>query len=104
MYGIFQKFTYIYLYLCVFGKPNIIFERCFNMKKYVIRLVDAFRNLFKRKNKAVIHHAAEKEYNYNQKRADNHKELNRLLDKINRYGKESLTKSEQEFLENTHEF
>ena len=74
------------------------------MKRYFIRFIDSIRNLFRKKSEqTVIHHAADKEYEYNAKRAENRAEVDRILDKINRYGKESLTKTEREFLKNTHE-
>ena len=74
------------------------------MKRYFIRFIDSIRNLFRKKTeRVVVHHAAEKEYEYNARRAKNRAEVDRLLDKINRFGKESLTKTECEFLKHTHE-
>lgn len=72
--------------------------------KYLVRLVDAIRSIFKRKPKREIRHAAGKEYEYNRYRAENRAELDRLLDKINRHGKDSLTKNEREFLKKTSDF
>ena len=74
------------------------------MKKYFIYIIDTFRNIFRQKQKRVIHHAADRDYEYNAQRAENRAEIDRILDKISRYGKKSLTRSEQEFLKNTHEF
>lgn len=74
------------------------------MKKYIVRLIDTFRNLFRRKSNIIPRPAAVKDYAYNQKRANNRAELDRLLDKINKHGRESLTKSERNFLKSTHEF
>ncbi|MDR1054697.1 MAG: hypothetical protein LBL90_02480 [Prevotellaceae bacterium] len=75
------------------------------MKKYFIRLIDSIRKLFDRKpQRTDIRLAAYRDYEYNRRRAKNRAEVDRLLDKISRYGKESLTKNERKFLNNTHEF
>jgi hypothetical protein len=55
-----------------------------------------FKKLFKRKvEKRFID-----DYEYNSIKKENEDELNRILDKISEKGMKSLTKKEQEFLEN----
>ena len=101
LYKSLSLLAFCQLHYCFF--ETIFKSECYHyMKQFFIRLIDSFRNLFRHKDKSVTRHAADNDYEYNRKRAEKRAELDRILDKISRYGKESLTKNEREFLNNSH--
>ncbi len=63
------------------------------------RFLDKFFNLFRtRKKMRVTHKKTANDYEYNKQKADNQKEVDRILDKISKKGYDSLTKEEKEIL------
>jgi membrane associated rhomboid family serine protease len=63
------------------------------------RFLDKFFNLFRtRKKMRVTHKKTVSDYEYNKQKANNQKEIDRILDKISKQGYDSLTKQEKEIL------
>lgn len=63
------------------------------------RFLDKFFNLFRtRKKMRVTHKKTINDYEYNKQKADDQKEVDRILDKISKKGYDSLTKEEKEIL------
>ena len=65
------------------------------------RFMDSFADLFKKKEKMkVTYKRPADDFEYNQQKADEQHEIDRILDKISKGGYDSLTKSEKEKLFN----
>lgn len=74
-------------------KKGLDFTKGFNNFMY------GFLSLFKKKKKIkVTYTKAETDWDYNKKKVNNQKELDRILDKIKKSGYSSLSKSEKETL------
>ncbi len=65
----------------------------------LIRVKDAVAECFTPKHKQPSKQALSSDIEYNKYRAANRKELDRILDKITKYGMKSLTKREKRFLD-----
>ena len=70
----------------------------------VNNLIDSFVNLFTKKEKKQkqVHRRPEGDQEYNKKRSDKNKEIDRILDKIKKSGYNSLTEEEKKTLFNTN--
>ena len=70
----------------------------------VNNLIDSFVNLFTKKEKKQkqVHCRPEGDQEYNKKRSDKNKEIDRILDKIKKSGYNSLTEEEKKTLFNTN--
>jgi membrane associated rhomboid family serine protease len=72
-----------------------------DMTKGFDRLMDQFGSLFKRRKKMkVTYKRPADDFQYNKQKAQEQKEIDRILDKISRGGYDSLTKQEKEKLFN----
>ncbi len=65
-----------------------------------MKFFDRLANIFKPKKKIYVSHKQppRDDYEYNQQKSQNQKEINRILEKISKSGYDSLTKQEKEIL------
>jgi len=75
------------------------FRKGKDIGKWINRLIDQVVTLLKPREKMqVTHKKSTTDYEYNEKKAQEQEEINRILDKISKGGYESLTKDEKETL------
>jgi len=81
-----------FIYTSQFRKGN-------DIGKWINRLIDQVVTLLKpRKKMKVTHKKSTTDYEYNEKKAQEQEEINRILDKISKGGYKSLTKDEKDTL------